>query len=131
MAIREPDKALDDLAHRVIGAAIEVHRHLGPNYLEAVYEQALAIEFQLQSIPYDRQKPVSVSYKNQPVGEGYLDFLVGGLLVVELKAVSESASIHKAQVMSYLKATQLHVGLLLNFNVPIMKNGIQRVVLSQ
>ena len=122
---------MDDLAHRVIGAAIEVHRHLGPGFLEGVYEDALAIEFQLRGIVHERQKGVEVAYKERPVGEGRLDFLVGGCLIVELKAVDGFASIHKAQVLSYLKATRLRLGLLINFNVPILKDGLQRVILSQ
>jgi GxxExxY protein len=126
----EPEKRLDELAHAVIGSAIEVHRNLGPGYLESVYQEALAIEFQLQGIPFEPQKPIVVRYKSHPVGEGRLDFLVGSELVVELKAVDELAPIHKAQVISYLKSTNLHLGLLINFNVTMLKNGIQRVVLS-
>ena len=76
------------------------------------------------------RKSIEVRYKDRPVGEGRLDFLVGGCLIVELKAVDGLATIHKAQVMSYLKATRLRLGLLINFNVPILKNGLQRVILS-
>jgi len=126
----EPEIRIDQLAHAVIGAAIEVHRNLGPGYLEGVYQEALAIEFQLQGIPFEPQKPIVVRYKNHPVGEGRLDFLVGAELIVELKAVEELAPIHKAQVISYLKSTNLHLGLLINFNVTMLKNGIQRVILS-
>ena len=126
----EPEEKIDRLAHAVIGAAIEVHRNLGPGYLESVYQEALAIEFQLQGIPFEPQKPIVVRYQNHPVGEGRLDFLVGGELVVELKAVDELAPIHKAQVISYLKSTNLRLGLLINFNVTMLKNGIQRVILS-
>jgi GxxExxY protein len=126
----EPGRELDDLAHRAIGAAIEVHRHLGPGFLESVYEDALAIEFQIREIPHERQKVIAVEYKSLPVGEGRLDFLVGGVLVVELKSVEGLIAIHKAQVMSYLKATGLPLGLLINFNVPVLKNGLQRIILS-
>ncbi|MHB1424817.1 MAG: GxxExxY protein [Gemmataceae bacterium] len=118
------------MAYDVIGAAIEVHRHLGPGYLESVYQAALEVELQLQGIPFERQKPVGVSYKGHPVGDGRLDFLVGGLLVVELKAVDELADVHKAQVISYLKATKLHLGLLINFNVTVLKSGVKRVIRS-
>jgi GxxExxY protein len=121
---------LDELAHRVIGAAIEVHRHLGPGFLEGVSEDALALEFQIRGIAYERQKPIKVLYKNSPVGEGRLDFLVGECLIIELKAVDCFATIHKAQVLSYLKATRLRLGLLINFNVPILREGLQRVILS-
>ncbi len=126
----EPGRHVDELAHRVIGAAIEIHRHLGPGFLERVYEDALAIEFELRGIPHERQKRIIVSYKERMIGEGQLDFLVAEALVVELKAVDALAAIHKAQVLSYLKTTRLSLGLLINFNVPILKDGLQRVVLS-
>jgi GxxExxY protein len=126
----EPNKDVDRLAHAVIGAAIEVHRHLGPGFLEGVYEEALAVELALRGIPFERQKPVPVSYKGQDVGEGRVDFLVARGLLVELKAVEALAPVHQAQVISYLKATGLHLGLLINFNVPVLRAGIKRVVLS-
>lgn len=119
------------MARRVIGAAIEVHRILGPGYLEKVYEEALAIEMTLQGIPFQRQSPVAVPYKGHTVGEGKLDFLVGGCLVVELKAVDALAEVHRAQVISYLKVTSLCLGLLINFQVPVLKEGIKRVIYSQ
>jgi GxxExxY protein len=127
---REPDEKLDKLAHAVIGAAIEVHRHLGPGYLESVYQAALEVELKLQGIAFEPQKPVGVCYKGHPVGDGRLDFLVAGMLVVELKAVDELADVHKAQVISYLKATRLHLGLLINFNVTVLKSGVKRVIRS-
>ena len=127
----EPERIVDELAHEVIGCAIEVHRHLGPGFLESVYEEALAIEFRMRGIPYERQKVIAVSYKDSPVGEGRLDFLVGGRLVVELKAVEALAPIHRAQVISYLRATCLQLGLLFNFNVPLLKDGFQRIVCSR
>ena len=126
----EPGSELDRLAHAVIGAAIEVHRSLGPGFLESVYEEALCIELDVRRIPFERQWPVAVNYKGHPVGEGRLDLLVGGMLVVELKAVEGVAPIHVAQVMSYLKATGHRLGLLINFNVPFLKSGIKRIVLS-
>jgi GxxExxY protein len=126
----EPDAALDELAYEVIGAAIEVHRHLGPGYLENVYEEALALEFRLRGLPFERQKEVAVEYKEKPVGEGRLDFLVAERLVVELKAVEALAPIHRAQVISYLKSTRLRLGLLINFNVTILKDGLQRIIQS-
>lgn len=129
--MKEPDAHLDKLAHRVIGAALEVHRALGPGYLESVYEEALAHEFQLQGIPFERQSRISLDYKGHPVGESRLDFLVGGCLVVEIKAVDQLAPIHTAQVLSYLKATRLTLGLLINFNETILKSGIKRVILSE
>ncbi|PMB21462.1 GxxExxY protein [Fischerella thermalis CCMEE 5319] len=127
---REPSKELDILAHEVIGAAIEVHRLLGPGFLESVYHQALRFEFEMRGIPHKFKHPVAVKYKNHQVGEGELDFLVGDLLIVELKAVERLAPIHEAQVMSYLKMTKNSLGLLINFNVPLLKEGIKRIILS-
>ena len=126
----EPSEELDRVAHEVIGAAIEVHSVLGPGYLESVYEEAMSIELGLRGIPFARQTDVAVSYKGQQVGKGTMDFLVNGTLVVELKAVTELAPVHKAQVMSYLKATGCKLGLLINFNVALLKDGIRRIVLS-
>ena len=126
----EPSKKLDRLARVVVGAALEVHRHPGAGYLESVYEEALAVELGLRNIPYVRQKVFGVSYKEHEIGEGRLDPLVGDELLVELKAVEALAPIHKAQVISYLKATGLHLGLLINFNVPVLRDGIQRIVRS-
>jgi GxxExxY protein len=124
----EPDKKVDELAHAVIGAAIEVHRHLGPGFLENVYEEALCVELSDSRISFERQKEISVLYKDREIGKHRIDLLVGKMLVVELKTVEALAEIHKAQVISYLKATGLRLGLLINFNVPVLKSGIQRVV---
>jgi GxxExxY protein len=126
----EPDEQTDQLAREVIGAAIEVHRVLGPGYLESLYEEALAIELTSRDVPFERQKSLAVDYKGAPVGNGRLDFLVGGRVVVELKAVECFLPIHKAQVISYLKGMHLPLGLLINFNVPILKDGLKRIVLS-
>jgi len=128
---REPDADVDELARRVIGAAIEVHRHLGPGFLESVYEEALCVEPELREIPFDRQRPIGVDYKGHSVGQGRLDLLVGDKLLVELKAVDRLAPIHNAKVISYLKATSLHLGLLINFNVPLLKDGIRRIIWSK
>jgi GxxExxY protein len=126
----EPRRELDELAEAVIGAAIEVHRHLGPGYLEGAYEQALAIELRLRGIEFERQVPIPLSYKGYEIGEGRVDFLVRKELVVELKAVESTLPVHKTQVISYLKALSLHLGLLINFNVRVLKEGIRRVVRS-
>jgi len=126
----EPDAFLDDLVREVIGAVIEVHRELGPGFLESVYEEALAVELALRELPFIRQKPVGVSYKQVAVGEGRLYMLVGGCLVLELKAVDRLLPIHKAQLISYLKATGNKLGLLVNFNERLVREGIQRVVFS-
>jgi len=120
--------AVDDLAHRVIGAAIEVHRYLGPGFPEAVYEEALAVELRLREVPFDRQVPLQVSYKGHVVGEGRADFVVGESLVVEIKAVRQLTDVHTAQVISYLKAGDFHLGLLLNFREAVLRRGVKRVV---
>lgn len=126
----EPDEELDQLARDVIGAAIEVHRVLGPGFLESVYEEALSLEFKLRGIPFKRQVSLGVRYKGKRVGEGKMDMLVKDSLVVELKTVESLAPIHKAQTISYLKATGLKLALLINFNVPVLKEGIKRIILS-
>ena len=124
----EPEAKTDELARAVIGAAIEVHRHLGPGFLEDVYEEALCVELRLRQIPFERQKPVKVEYKGEYVGEGRLDLLVGDRLVVELKAVKAVPPIDQARVISYLKATGRQLALIVNFHVPVLKDGIQRIV---
>jgi GxxExxY protein len=131
MIHKEPSKQLDSLAYQVIGAAIEVHRALGPGYLESVYEEALCIELGLRVIPFSRQHIIGVTYKGEIVGEGRLDIFVNKCLVVELKAVDTLLPIHKAQVMSYLKATRCTLGLLINFNETMLQRGIKRIILSQ
>ena len=103
----------------------------GPGYLESVYEEALAIEFDLRNIPYVRQKPLVVEYKTKVAGESRFDFLVGGELIVELKAIEKIHPIHPAIVISYLKMTKLDLGLIINFNVIQLKDGIKRIVLTQ
>jgi GxxExxY protein len=127
----EPREKADDLARSVIGAAIEVHRNLGPGFLESVYEEAMVVELGLRALPFERQRPVPVRYKGRDVGEGRIDLVVDKELIVELKAVDALAPIHTAQVLSYLKAMRLPLGLLINFNVPILRSGIRRVVRSQ
>src|SRR5258705_9603842 len=97
---QEPDAELDEFARLVIGAAIEVHRHLGPGLLEDVYEEALCMEFELRKIPFMRQERVGITYKGRAVGKGRLDLLVGGRLIVELKSVERLAPIHSAQIIS-------------------------------
>jgi GxxExxY protein len=128
MEREEPGEDLDRLASAVIGAAIDVHRNLGPGYIEEVYFRALCVELKLRGIPFERQVPVSVSYKGEPVGEGRMDLLVGGILIVELKAVEAVGRIHLVQLLSYLKASGHKLGLLINFNVALLKDGVHRVV---
>ena len=128
--MQEPSKELDEIATKVIGAAIEVHRALGPGYLESVYEEALCVELNLQGIHHKAQVAFALHYKDHEIGEGRLDLLVEDELIVELKAVDSLGPIHSAQVISYLKAMKKGLALLINFNVPILKNGIKRIVLS-
>lgn len=128
--MREPDQSLDQLAHAVIGAAIDVHREIGPGFLESVYQNALCYELGLRKITYEAQVLAPVTYKGYAVGEGRLDVLVEKRLIIELKAVEAFEAIHQAQVISYLRAMRLPLGLLINFNMPILKDGIRRVVLS-
>ncbi|HXE42409.1 MAG TPA: GxxExxY protein [Candidatus Baltobacteraceae bacterium] len=118
------------MAHAVIGAAIETHRHLGPGFLESIYEEALCVELADKNISFERQKEISVAYKSRQIGKHRIDLLVEQSLIVELKTVEMLADIHKAQVISYLKATSFPLGLLINFNVSVLKNGIQRVIYS-
>jgi GxxExxY protein len=129
-AKKEPDDQTDSLARAVVDAAIEVHRALGPGFLESVYEEAMAHELQLRGIPFVRQSPVAISYKGHLVGQGKLDFLIDARLVVDLKAVECFAPIHTAKMISYLKTTRLQLGLLINFNSALLTDGIKRVVLS-
>lgn len=119
------------LSKLIIGAAIEVHRQLGPGLLESAYEECLAYELSLRQIPFERQKPVPVVYKGIQLDCGFrLDFLVGGMVVVELKAVDQLAPIHDAQVITYLKLTGCKLGLLLNFNELRLREGIKRLALN-
>jgi len=119
------------LSREIIGAAIEVHRELGPGLLESAYEQSLAHELALRDIPFELQKTVPVTYKGVKLDCGFrLDLLVAGLVVVEIKAVKELAPIHQAQVLTYLKLSGCKLGLLLNFNVRVMRSGIKRLVLN-
>ncbi|KYC35604.1 GxxExxY protein [Scytonema hofmannii PCC 7110] len=121
---------VEGLAYQTIGAAIEVHRMLGPGFLESVYHQALRLELTMRGIPHKSKYPIAIAYKGHQVGEGELDFFVGDTLVVELKAVERLTPIHEAQVISYLKITNQSLALLINFNVPILKEGIKRIILS-
>jgi GxxExxY protein len=115
----------NDLSERVIGAAIEVHRSLGPGFLEAFYEEALCIELTARGVGYERQFPVSVLYRDQEIGSHRLDLLIEGRLVVELKTVKEIDPIHFSVVRSYVKASNATSGIILNFSA--MPLTIKRV----
>lgn len=120
----------NELTSAVIGAAIEVHQTLGPGYLESGYEEALCVEFGRRSIPFDRQYAFALTYKDAQTGRGRLDLLINGQLVVELKAIEKPLPIRTAQVISYRKALDLKLGLILNFNTTVVKQGIKRVAFS-
>ena len=119
----------DRLSKEIIGAAIEVHRHLGPGLLESAYEECLCREFALRNITFERQKPLAVEYKGIKLDCGYkLDIVVEGLVTLELKSVEKFLPIHEAQLLTYLKLSDLKLGILINFNVPFLKDGIKRIV---
>ena len=126
--LQEPPAYLDQLAHAAIGAAIEVHRELGPGFLESIYEAALCDELTRRGIQHERQARIQIPYKGRIIGEHRVDILVGGELVLELKAVESLSPAHVAQVMSYLHAGAFRLGLLLNFSVPMLRQGIRRLI---
>ena len=119
----------ENLTREVIGAAIEVHKHLGPGLLESAYEECLCHELSLRKITYERQKPLPINYKQFKLDCAYrLDLVVEDKVILELKSCERIEDIHKAQLLTYLKLSGLQLGLILNFNVPIMEEGIVRVV---
>lgn len=126
----EPPEALDRLARAVIGAAIEVHRQLGPGLPEEAYEAAMVIELQQLGITCERQKCVDIYYKNIKVARGRIDLLVEGMLVVEIKSCEQLHPVHRLQVRSYMRIIRQPLGLLINFNVPVLKEGIRRIINS-
>ena len=120
----------EKLTEAIIGAAIEVHRELGPGLLENAYAACLCRELQLRGLPFEHEKPMPVEYKGLHIDCGYrIDILVDGRVVVELKAVKKLVPVHEAQLLTYLKLSGVRVGLLINFNVPVLKEGIVRRVL--
>ena len=122
---------INELTGKVIGAAIEVHRIFGPGLLESTYEECLCKELSLNKIPFERQKEIPLEYKGDKLDCGYrLDLLVASKVVVEIKSVEELLPIHEAQVLTYLKLGRWQVGLLINFNTPVLKDGIKRLVLG-
>ena len=123
----EPDPLLNRITDLIIAACIEVHRLLGPGYLEVYYERALAEEFDRRGIKYTRQHPFEVEYKGKVIGSGFCDFIVEGSVIVEIKSIAAFAPIHTSQLLSYLRAMNLRLGLLINFNVSLLKHGIKRV----
>ena len=125
------EEKTEALAQAVIGAAIEVHRLMGPGMPEVSYRKALCHEFDLRGIGYEYEVPIDIRYKGVLVGEGRMDLLVGGVLIVELKVVEALNEVHRAQALTYLHLTKLQLALLINFNVAVLKDGIKRVIKSQ
>ena len=122
----------DRLSHKIIGAAIEVHKHLGPGLLESAYEECLTYELKKLDLKVERQKPVPVVYKEVKLDCGYrIDILVENQLIIELKSVDTILPVHEAQILTYLKFANKPIGLLINFNVPQLKQGIKRFVMSK
>jgi GxxExxY protein len=122
------DPEIERVIREVIGAGLAVHRQLGPGFLEPIYERALAIELRYRNIAFDEQHRMAVRYRGDVIARHRLDLLVEHCVVVEVKAVKQLRPVHQAQLLSYLKASGLRVGLLMNFNVRLFKNGIRRFI---
>jgi GxxExxY protein len=119
---------INELTGEIVQAAIEVHKALGPGLLESTYEECLCRELELRAISYNRQKEIPIEYKGHRLDCGYrIDVLVAGRVILEIKACDSLQRIHEAQLLTYLKLTGLKVGLLINFNVPVLKQGIKRI----
>lgn len=131
VAKQDPDPQLEACTYAVIGAAIEVHRHLGPGFLESIYEEALVRELGSRGLQVQQQLVIPVLYKGSVIAESRVDLLVDDQLVIELKAVETLLPVHTAQLLSHLKAGAFQLGLLINFNVPVLKkDGVRRVTCS-
>ena len=121
---------INDLTGQIIGAAIEVHKELGPGLLESIYEECLCKELEFRDLQYKNQKIVQIEYKGNHIDSEYrLDIVVDDKVIVELKACETMLPIHEAQLLTYMKLTKTKVGLLINFNVPVLKDGIKRMML--
>ena len=119
-----------DLTQEITGAAIEVHRHWGPGLYEEIYEKSLCRELEIRNVQFERQRRLPLVYKGLPVGDDLrLDLLVEGKAVVEAKAVQKLEPVHEAQLLTYMKLTGARIGLLINFNVAVLRHGIKRMVL--
>ncbi len=131
MARSAPTTDLNELTHRIIGAAIAVHRELGPGLLESLYQEAFGLELGANQLGFEAQLAIPAFYRGARLNGGYrIDFLVEGQVVVELKAADRHEPVFMAQLLTYMKLTSCQVGLLINFNVPRLKDGIKRVVLD-
>ena len=119
---------LNQLTGEIIGAAIEVHKTLGPGLLESAYEECFCRELELKKIPYERQKELPIEYKGVRLNCGYrLDVIVSNKVILEIKSCESILPIHEAQLLTYLKLTGIKIGILINFNVPMLKDGIKRI----
>jgi GxxExxY protein len=122
---------INDITQNIIGAAIEVHRNLGPGLLESTYETCLSKELELRQISYVKQMPLPINYKGLTLDCGYrVDLLVENLVVVEIKSIEAILPIHEAQLLTYMKLGKWPIGLLLNFNVSVLRQGIRRMILD-
>ena len=120
----------EQLSKEIIGCAIEVHKNIGPGMLESAYEECLAYELKQKGLNFERQKPVPVHYKEIKLDCGYrIDLLVEKLIILELKSIDSLSKIHTAQILTYMRFANIKTGLLINFNVTVLKNGIKRFVL--
>jgi GxxExxY protein len=120
----------EKITNDIIGSAIEVHKYLGPGLLESAYEECLAYELQLKGYNIERQKPVPIIYKEVKLDYGYrIDILVDDQVIIELKSIEAFSPVHEAQILTYMKFANKEIGLLINFNVTLLKNGIKRYVL--
>jgi len=123
--------SINKITDKIIGAAIEVHRQLGPGFLESVYEDALCIEFEMRGIKYKRQVGIDIGYKGKTIKGQRLDLLVEDMVIVENKAVAKILEVHEMVLISYLKATKLRIGLIINFHETILTKGIKRILLPE
>ena len=128
MAFAPIPREIEAVANETIGAAITVHRTLGAGLLEKIYQEALCLELHARGIPFERERPLFVRYRDVPIAGQRVDLVVGGCVIVELKAVSRFDESHEARVISYLRSSGLRLGLLMNFNAPTLKAGLKRIV---
>ena len=129
MPMKNPAIQYDPLTRKIIACAIEVHKRLGPGLLEKLYKEAMVIEMELQGLKVEKNVKVPVEYKGKPIGEYFIDLLVEDTVILELKSVERHDSVFESQILSYMKLTGKKVGLLINFNSKMVKDGIKRFVL--
>jgi GxxExxY protein len=118
----------DELITRIIGCALNVHRQLGPGFLESIYSTALGFELEAEGIPFERERSLSVIYRGHSIGGQRVDFIVRNTVILEIKAAARLDPVFQAKLISYLRTAGLRVGLLMNFNAPLLKEGIKRIV---